>query len=256
MSNYLDALRQELVAASDRLTQPSPAMAVRRGWWQRSPRALPIALAGLVLSATAIAATTRPWQPLFGDAGTPQPRVSGDAPPVPQLELLGVLRRPQTPEDRGAATQQALRFFGTSTQGVYTNYIRQLPAGQGGLAAILVPARSWRFPGISKDDVLCVFIADPVGDGGGKGCYTTAEVESGRAGGSIGAVDYGLVPDGVTQVRFNYPTGTQATAVHDNFFEHRPEQAAHSGRIPARPPQATLWLDADGKPTSRQPRTP
>jgi hypothetical protein len=254
VSNYADALRQQLVAASDRLTQPSRAMSAPRRWWRRSPRALAIALAGLVLSATAIAATTKPWQPLFGDAGSPQPRVSGDAPPVPQLQLLGVLRRRQTPEDRGAATQQALRYFGTSTQGVYTNYIRQLPSGQGGLAAMLVPARSWRLPRISKDNVLCVFIADSTGDGGGKGCYTTAEVESGRAGGSIGAVDYGLVPDGVAQVQFSYPTGTQATAVHDNFFEHHPEQAAQSGRIPARPPEATLWLDADGKPTANQPK--
>ena len=120
-----------------------------------------------------------------------------------------------------------------------------------------MPARSWQFPGnVSKDDVLCVFIADPAGDGGAKGCYTTADVEAGRAGGSIGAVDYGLVPDGVAQVQFSYATGTQATAVHENFFEHRPEQAALGGRIPARPPQATLWLDAEGKPTIRQPRTP
>jgi len=253
VSNYTDALRQELVAASDRLTQLSPAMAAQRRWWRRSPRALAVALAGLVLSATAIAATTTPWHPLFGEAGSPQPHVSGDAPPAQQLRLLGVLRRPQTPDDRGVATRQALRYFGTSTQGIHTDYIRQLPSGQGALAAILLPARAWRFPGVSKDDVLCIFIADPSGDGGGKACYTTADVENGWAAGSIGAVDFGLVPDGVAQVQFRYPSGTQAAAVHDNFFEHRPEQAAESGRVPARPPQATVWLDANGKPTANQP---
>ena len=68
MSDYTDALRQELVAASDRLT--SPAIAGRRRW-RRSPRALVIALAALAVSATAIAATT-PWQPLFGDARVPR----------------------------------------------------------------------------------------------------------------------------------------------------------------------------------------
>jgi hypothetical protein len=105
--------------------------------------------------------------------------------------------------------------------------------------------------------VLCVFVAEANGgDGGAKGCYTTAEVETGAAGGSLGAVDYGLVPDGVAQVQFRYPSGTQTVAVDSNFFEHRPTQAVQIGRIPAAPPQAIMWLDADGKPTARQPRGP
>ncbi|MCW3047762.1 MAG: hypothetical protein JWO74_2046 [Solirubrobacterales bacterium] len=256
MSNYLDALRQELVAASDRLTQPSPAMARQRRWWRRSPRALAIALAGLAVSATAIAATT-PWQPLFGDPGSPQPRVTGSAPPAGQLALLSVLRRPQTPEDRGVITQQTLRYFGTSTQGVYTSYIRQLPSGQGALPAILLPARSWQVPGLNKNDVLCLFVAEANADGGAKGCYTTTEVESGTAGGSLGAIVYGLVPDGVAQVQFDYPTGTQVVAVHDNFYEQRaPQNTVRGGGTTPVRPQGTSWLDAQGEPTTHQPGSP
>ena len=211
----------------------------------------------LAVSATALAATA-PWQPLFGDPDHPsaQPRVTGSAPPAGQLALLSVLRRPQTDEDRGATTQQALRYFGTSTQDVYTDYIRRLPLGSGDLAATLVPARSWRLPGgvMTLHDVLCVFVAESNGDGGAKGCYTTAALTRGRAGGSLGSVEYGLVPDGVAALEVRYANGTQRIAVRDNFYEHRapPQDVAGGGTTPARS-QGTTWLDADGKPASRQP---
>lgn len=256
MSDYLASLRQELVAASDRLGAGSAAAPRRRSWWRRSPRTVALALAGLTVSATALAATT-PWQPLFGDPTyeSPQPRVTGSAPPADQLALLGVLRREQTEDDRGPVTRQALRFFGTSTQDVYTRYIRHLPAGAGPLPAILVPARSWSVAGLfEKDDVLCVFVGEAGGDGGAKGCYTTAEIRRGRGGGALGPVVYGLVPDGVAEVRVRYPDGTRRVPVRDNFFElSAPGRAVAGGGVSPARSWGTTWVGPDGKPTALQP---
>ena len=274
MSSYLDGLKQELVAAGDRLAPIAPMTIPRRRWWRRSPRVLFAALACLAVSATAIAATT-PWQPIFGDPAAPQRVVvSGSAPPAEQLALLGVLRRSQTEEDRGDVTRQALRYFGTSTQGVYTNYIRRLSAA-GELPAVLVPARSWHLFGLDendaqvrkdprmrkllasarakKQDVLCVFVLDPV-DGGAKGCYTTAELRRGTAGGGLGAMVYGLVPDGVAQVRFDSVRGAEVVAVHDNFYEYRATAGSGSGELMRS--RGTTWLDDEGQPTADQPILP
>ncbi len=256
MTDYLAALRDELVDAADRLAQPAATAPRRNRRWRRSPRALAVAAAALTLSATALAATT-PWRPYFGDPEhpSPQPRVTGSAPPAEQLALLGVLRRDQTPEDRGATTQQALRYFGTTTQDVHSDYIRRLPIGPGYLPAVLVPARSWEVAGLlHKEDVLCVFVAERNGDGGAKGCYTTEELRRGRAGGGLGSVTYGLVPDGVAEIRVRYPGGTQRVPVRDNFFEHRAlgEDASSTATSLARSLGRT-WVDGDGHPTSIQP---
>jgi hypothetical protein len=255
VSDYLNDLRFELVTASERLSQRSAPVPSPRRWWRRSPRALTVALAALAVSATALAATA-PWEPLFGDAGSPQPRITGAAPPADQLALLGVLRRSQTDQDRGGITRQALRFFGTSTQDIYTNYIRRLPRSDGGLPAVLLPARSWQIPNfITKDNVVCLFVAEPHASGGAKGCYTTAEIERGWAGGSLGSIAYALVPDGVSRVRIRYATGIEDIAVHGNFYEFRaPAKTVRGGgRVPVRS-MGTSWLDANGDATPQQPR--
>ena len=261
MNGYLDSLKQELVSASGRL--PMIAGVNRRPRWRRRSRLMGVAIAVLALSATAVAATA-PWRPIFGDPSSPQPVVvSRAAPPAEQLALLGVLRRAQTENDRGSTTQRALRFFGTSTQGVHTDYIRVLATGDGELPAVLVPARSWNLVGVEeneprlrkvfdrarKQDALCIFVFDPV-DGGGNGCYTTAELLKGFAGGGIGPVAYGLVPDGVARVRFEYQTGAETATVRDNFYEHR---TAEPGATHVPLPNKTTWLDVDGKPTTEQP---
>jgi hypothetical protein len=215
--------------------------------------ALALGAAGLAVSATALAATT-PWQPLFGDgSSSPQPRITADAPPAGQLNALGVLRRDQTDDDRGAVTQRALRFFGTSTQDVNTGYIRRLPAGGGGLDAVLLPVGTWQVGSIEKHNAICLFVADSE-PGGSKGCFTGGEVVAGQARGSLGSVDFGLVPDGVASVAFHYGATTRTEPVQENFYEHRaPEQSVAGGGTTSRRPDSVAWLDAQGSPTHEQP---
>jgi hypothetical protein len=257
MTSYIDALRQELVTATERLAGAgSTPRVARNGRWRRSPRVLAAALAGLAVSATALAATT-PWQPIFGDPAdpkAPQPSITADAPPAEQVAMLGVLRREQTQDDRGPTTTQALRYFGPSTEGVHTAYIRHLPAGEGGLSAILLPARSWHLSRLEKSDVACLFVGEASGSGGAKACYTTSEIAGGLAGGSLGAVEFGLVPDGVVRVVLRYADATQAVEVHDNFYEHRaPAADENAGGVTPRRVASMTWVDAQGNPTRQQP---
>lgn len=258
MTTYLEQLHEELVAAGERLTPGTPA-AARARRWGRTPRVLALGFAGLAVSATALAATA-PWHPLFGDPSdprAPQPRITAEGPPQDQQAVLGVLRRPQSDQDRGLATRQALRFFGPSTQDVRTAYIRILRSGAGSLTAVLVPARIWDPGAFEKRDVVCLFVRDPAGDGGGKACFTTTEIRDGLAGGSIGAMDFGLVPDGVASVAFHYGSTTSTAEVHDNFYEHAaPAHAVEDGGTISQQPGSTTWLDARGRPTPDQPRSP
>jgi hypothetical protein len=259
MSNHRDLLRAQLVTAGDRLleAEAAPARPAPRRRWRRSPRVLAVAFAVVATSATALAATT-PWRPLFGEPGSPQPEIAADAPPANQLATLGVLRRAQTDADRGPVTERALRSFGTSTEGVHTGSIRRLPAGDGGLAAVLVPARTWDMPELHKTDVACLFVAEAdAAQGGAKACFTTDEVRQGFAGGSLGRVVYGLVPDGVAQVELRYRSQTVRTAVADNFYELLAPRrdASGGGSTPDRLEQA-VWLDGDGKPAAAQPTEP
>lgn len=258
MTSYLDALRAQLVSASDRLTEEAPPAhrPARRGW-RRSPRVLAVGIAALATSATALAATA-PWRPLFGEPGSPQPTIAADAPPQDQTTTLGVLRRAQTDADRGAATQRALRFFGTSTEGVHTDYIRRLPQGQGRLAAVLLPARSWHVAQLDKTDVACLFVAEAdQAQGGAKACYTTDEIQRGFADGSLGHVAFGLVPDGVAQVELRYRTQNARATVEDNFYElQAPERTVDGGGSTPDRLEGRVWLDAKGVPTAAQPAIP
>lgn len=255
MNDYLDGLRDQLVAASQRMSAAAAPVAQHRGGWRRSPRILAITLAVLSVSATALA-TTAPWQPLFGSSGSPQPNVTGAAPPAQLMNMLSVLRRAQTDKDRGPTTRAALQYFGASTQAIYTDYIRFLPSDTAGLQAILVPAQAWNVGRFVKPDVVCLFIVEPdPGAGGGKLCSTSTEIESGLAAGSLGPVAYGLVPDGVGRVVLHYRSGTTATAsVHDNFYElHAPSGAVAGGGTIADLPSSVEWLTTDGSQSPTQP---
>jgi hypothetical protein len=172
------------------------------------------------------------------------------------MAALGVLRRSQTRDDRGSVTQRALRYFGTSTQGVYADYIRRLPQGDGGLAAVLIPARSWHLAQLDKTDVACLFVAEAdQGQGGAKVCFTADEIKHGFATGSLGGVAFGLVPDGVAQVELRYRGHNHVrTKIVDNFYELRvPERNVEGGGSTPDRLEEVAWLDDSGDPVAAQP---
>jgi hypothetical protein len=255
MTDYLDSLETTLIAASRRLSSTS-SDATQRRW---SPRRFAVAAVALVAVAAPALAAMRPWQPLLGDARLgPPPTITNDPPPRDQLDTLQVLRRPQSDADRSSATEAELRYFGSTTQGVRTGYIRELQALPGGRAVVLVPADSHtplpasapatlrqRF---NVQDPLCVFYPSSNGDGGAKDCFTLAQIRSGEATGQLGRDQYGVVPDGVSEVRATYPDGSVVTvAAASNFYDFQaPSSSKAPEDVPSSPSQIT-WLGSDGQ---------
>lgn len=97
-----DPLMPEVLDGFDRALRRQPA---RRRWF--APRAFGIALVGLAVGGTAIAAVA-PWNPMGSnsDAATTTP------PPPDQLNTLAVLRRPQSDTDRGPLITALLKREG------------------------------------------------------------------------------------------------------------------------------------------------
>jgi hypothetical protein len=246
---FLSQLRAELQQAERRQHERGvrPLARVRLGA-RRLLRPLPAAIA-LALAGSGVAAATgivpAAWQPHFGSPGLadPQPTVTAGKPPASQLATIGILRRSQTRADRDAASL-ALRYFGTSTQGVRTDYVRSLDLA--GHRAVLVPATTWhaRVPNagdLSKRDVLCLFVADDNGDGGVKGCYTTAEVLTATAHLALGNTFYSLLPDGVARVEADFGDGR---VVDSQAADNVAAVAAPAGVAPW--PMTSTWLAGDG----------
>jgi hypothetical protein len=237
----VDAARREGLGVRDRRLVHLPVTIARR-------RMLVVAL--IVLAVGVAGAATRPWSPTLGSDHFDElrPSASSTGPPSRQLQILGVLRREQTPTDRSAASDAALRYLtGRTSQGVRIAYVRSVAEGQ----AVLIPVASVTRHAIRLTDALCVFFGDPTGDGGVRSCWTTDDVVAGRARNSLGRLVYGMVPDGISRVRLTF-VGAQVVEapVQDNFFvlsappapTHRPDAAA------AATIRQVVWLDGAGFP--------
>ena len=112
-----DPLMPEVLDGFDRALRRTPA---RRRWF--APRAFGVALVGLALGGTAIAAVA-PWNPMGSNSGA----ATTSPPPPDQLRTLGVLRRPQTDRDRGALITAMLNRAGLPHEGkVRLPYVRHL----------------------------------------------------------------------------------------------------------------------------------
>jgi hypothetical protein len=225
-------------------------------------------LVGVGLLAGGAAAATTPWLP---DLGSDHPRdfaVDSSPPPAAQLRTLGVLRREQTTADREVAQSYALRFFGGDTSAVRTDFVRSLSGGgAAGSAAVLVPVRSYEVQRVvvdafgkpmpvseTADDGLCLFVGDN-GAGGGQGCHSLADVAAGRVRGALASTEnarfFGLVPDGVAQVRARRASAPpRRFAVKDNFYDFTLTPAGKGAAVSI---EALDWLDRDGRVLKTQP---
>jgi hypothetical protein len=228
----------------------------------RRLRLLALVAVAVALLAGAALAASGVWSPQLGNPKYGRPTVGKSSPPADQLRALGVLRRPQQAADRGPPARYALRFLGPNSHGVRLAYVRLLARGPGGRGFVLVPIERYD-PGppptpafkrafAPKSNALCVFAQ--ASDGGGKDCYSTADLLAGRAStGSIGRETYGLVPDGVAAVRLEFVTGQTLTVpVRGNFYvTDSPRERRHAAHSPAAAVEAEIWLDANGRPLKR-----
>lgn len=243
MSDYRERLGDQLRNAAERELRPDFESAPERHGRRRpARRTVGVIVAALAVSGTAVAAT-RPWEPVLGDPDDPTTQ-DVDSPPPKQLRLLGVLRRPPTAADRDAATQATFQYVGPGSKNVHVKYIRRLGSSAPGRAVVLVPAQRFALQGdLPIDDALCVFYSEPKIDGGGKACFSTAELREGKAIASLGRDVYGLVPDGVATVSALFAGDSAVTApVQDNFFVLR-SPATSGDRLP----QAVGWQSAAGE---------
>ena len=246
-----DQLEHALVATSRRLAAAS-APPQRQVW--RGPVPI-IVTTSLLIAGTALAAT-QPWRPSLGDRrlGAP-PAVSPNAPAKAELAILHVLRRPQTSSDRGRATTGALRFVGRGGSGIKTDYIRLLGLSAPSRGIVLIPMNRYSpGPGIVKQGALCVIYSEPTADGAAKSCFDLDDIRYGRAVGSLGLHQYGLVPDGVAKVTALFAEGPVVEAtVRDNFFDLTAPQARGESASIAANPAAISWQDAGGRPVGPPP---
>ncbi|WP_354697195.1 hypothetical protein DSM112329_02823 [Paraconexibacter sp. AEG42_29] len=242
---------QAAYAEEDSATPSRATGGQRQGGRRPSRRTGLLAIGLVVISGTAVAASTGGWDPQLGTPGRgDRPRAAATPVPAEQLAALAVLRRPQTDRDRGPLVRIALRSLDRSlANGVHVEAIRVIDQGRRS-ATILIPAERTgpyepRYANLAARDVLCLhtvaFVAPTTvtaggrrrrvggGYGGGGTCGTTSTLRTTgiRAGAGdnagrvmTGPVDYEhgplthyatLVPDGVAKVTINLRRGRTVT---------------------------------------------
>ena len=121
-----------------------------------SRRAGLLAVATVIVSGTAVAATSNSWRPLLGSADRPRPAIASSGVPADQLAALAVLRRPQTETDRGPLVQAALRKLDRRTiNGIHTDAIRVISHGRREVT-LLIPAQRFgrRVKGLPSSETI------------------------------------------------------------------------------------------------------
>lgn len=207
MPDFLDRYGDQLRAA-----QLRPHRSLR----SRVPparRTLLISLGVLAIAAPAVA-VVRPWDPTLGRPGVDDGSATKTSAPAPEAarDVMAVLRRPQTADDRAKAAP-LLRTVDAQFTGVQTDSIRALRDGWALVPTASVATGSGR----SLEEALCIT------DGEGPVCGSASAVRargvSMTAASATATTVVGLVPDGVARVRFT-PVKGRATTVEasSNFF--------------------------------------
>ncbi len=251
----------------------------RQRRWRPSRRAGLLALGAVVVTGSAVAATTG-WHPVLGSNERDRPREANTSVPAAQIAALGVLRREQTDADRGPQVQSVLRLLmRQEINGIHTDAIRILRRHRN-LVTMLVPVervggRDAGHPSSLQRHALCVFYgvqnAPPTTTVNDHGKTRTIPNIPGLSAGQvcgdldklkttgIGAAtrtDNGrqwltsaLVPDGVARVIVRLRQHRKVTAaVHDNYYE------VNTGDEIA-PAWGVRWLDAQGNTIDHRSRT-
>jgi hypothetical protein len=245
---FIESFEEQLVEAARAQRDAGWRYRARRFARRLTPRhrGPAIALAALLVGVPAAAATVGAWNP-FDDAGrsagNPAPSVSQRSLDPELVATLGVLRRPQSGADRGAATSAAARAFrGDAFKGAQLRGVRVLDTQRG---IVLVPFERTSappagdaVPGFDTErfnNVACVF--ERTGDGfAGVGCHNAEKIKAGFAISSGSGTVTGLVPDGVARVRLVRGDQPTEATVRNNLFVAEGADA----------PQVVEWLGEDG----------
>lgn len=264
----LPHLERAFAVAVARKTATAP-MSVRDRMGRRGgTRVGAIAIAAVLASGTAMAATGV-WDPGIGDqAISGAPSISHSPVPTAATEALGVLRRPPSARDHGKQVRTTLHEISKGVvEGVRPDSVRYLASGAhgvtalGGEATILLsahfhsPSSGGHFT--RHGDFICVFRPLLPGRPGvdASSCFALADVLAGKALAtdvylaSPGfVITYGLVPDGVTSVTAQYRKGpNRQVAVANNYFE------IDTRGQRTRRPQRVVWHGSGGAVISQHP---
>lgn len=222
MPDVFEQLAQQLAKATG-----SPTTARRRF----NIRSVVLIAAGTVgLAGTAAAALH--WAPELGDSPQHAPAQSESPVPATQQAALGVLRREQTAQDRGADVERQLRFLSrTESRGIRMGAIRRLASSHlPGRAVVLIPHESFGEEETARGDLLrdplCVSFPAQQSrrlDSSAFSCWSLAQIlkkDAVAVGvGSNRAFLFGLVPDGVESVTVMLRDGSVARGrAANNFF--------------------------------------
>lgn len=228
----------------------------RRGLRGRWSRLLPLALVpviiALLLSASSegrrdvAAATGAREGERSGAQERRAPREVNDAPPRALLELMAVLRRPQTEADRRFSLRTLLGF-----ETVAVDYVRYLGRGPRGRRFYLVPGTVRRQGQGEPAQELRLSVFNARGGGGGR-ADAEALLNNKTTGTSQDRSDdvsvlHGLVPDGVTRVDLRFRREVRKTVRVRNNFWVTTGRRLPSWRYSAGSPVSTVWRGADGR---------
>lgn len=183
------------------------------------------------------------WGPVLGHEDGNRPSASATPVPTEQRSLLGVLRREQTPADRGAAARGALAATTRQYRGVRLADVRLLHEEAAGEALVLIPVAGLAaVPGVTSGgaDVLCLATGRR-GDASTSTCHSADDLRHGRVTGVVGDAAWGVVPDGVVAVAVRLADGERREVpVVDNAFTTTGEALDPRRRD-------ALWLGPNGR---------
>jgi hypothetical protein len=253
-----------------RLTTAAAARRTRSGHRIVGSRGTRIAVAGLTCLAfggSAMAADL--WNPGIGTDAPIEgngPALHGEGPatmattPVPAAatEVLGVLRRGPTAEDRGAEVEATLAGV-SFVDRVRPDSVRFLAPGESGEATIVLSAEASVETEFSGGEPICVFRPGAAGYGHPSevvpACFGLPFLLAGRAyseeiDAPLGrGLAFGLVPDGVASVTAEFTNAPNVVVpVKDNYFEipMSGDQLGEGKRDRNGGIQRIIWGDASG----------